>query len=108
MLSKFVKVAKTGELAEGKMIMVKAENDEILLAWVGGKYYAINNICSHQGGWLDQGDLHAESLEIQCPLHDGRFDLQTGQATREPCIDAVDSYGVRVEGDDILVGPRQT
>ncbi|MGH7907252.1 MAG: Rieske 2Fe-2S domain-containing protein, partial [Candidatus Binataceae bacterium] len=71
-----------------------------------GEYYAINNLCSHQGGWLDQGELLADTCEVMCPLHDGSFDLKTGEATSLPCKDPVTAYAVRVEGDDILLGPR--
>ncbi len=105
MISKFVKIAKASEVAEGQMKSIKVGNDEILIAHVGGQYYAVDNVCTHQGGWLDQGDILADTLEIRCPLHEGCFDLRTGAATCEPCTEPLAVYGVRVEGDDILVGP---
>ncbi len=105
MLAKFVEAAKKSQVPEGTMLSVKLGEDEILLACVDGNYYAINNICSHQGGWLDQGELLKESCEVMCPLHDGGFDLKTGEPTSEPCKLPVAVYGVRVEGDAILIGP---
>lgn len=105
MLSSFVKVAKTGDLGEGQMIMVMADGEEVLLVRAGGNFYAIGNVCSHQEGWLDQGDLYANSLEVQCPLHEARFDLRTGEPTREPAEDPVPAYAVRVQGDEIFIGP---
>lgn len=105
MLTKFVKVAKTSDLADGKMMAVDADGEEILLARIGDKYYAINNVCSHAAAWLDQGDLLPATYEVQCPLHEGRFDLRTGAPTHEPAEEPVEVYAVRVEGDDILVGP---
>jgi nitrite reductase/ring-hydroxylating ferredoxin subunit len=107
MLSQFTKVATTSDLADGRMMAVDAENEEILLARIGDNYYAINNICSHAAAWLDQGYLLPATCEVQCPLHEGKFDLRNGDPTAEPCEEAVESYAVRIEGNDILVGPRE-
>ena len=105
MLTKFVEAAKKSQVPEGTMLSVKLGEDDVLLACVDGNYYAINNICSHQGGWLDQGELLKESCEVMCPLHDGGFDLKTGEPTSEQCKVPVAVYAVKVEGDTILVGP---
>ena len=104
-MSTFVKVAKTHDLAEGG-IAVLVGDTEILLAQVQGQYYAINNVCSHADAWLHQGDLRSATWEVQCPLHQGRFDLRTGQATAWPASQPVEVYAVRVEGEDILVACR--
>ena len=102
-MSTFVKVAKTHDLAQGGMIAVLVGDTEILLAQVQGQYYAINNVCSHADAWLHQGDLRPAMWEVQCPLHQCRFDLRTGQATAWPASQPVQAYAVRVEGEDILV-----
>jgi len=49
------------------------------------------NVCTHEQVWLDDGILHPDTCEIECPMHEARFDLRTGAATHEP------SYVVRVE-----------
>jgi ribulose-5-phosphate 4-epimerase/fuculose-1-phosphate aldolase len=54
--------------------------------------------------WLHQGDLRPATWEVQCPLHQGRFDLRTGHPTAWPSSEPVQVYAVRVEGEDILVG----
>ncbi len=100
----FVKVAKTRDLAEGGMVAVTVGDAEVLLARVQGRYYAISNVCSHADAWLDQGDLRPATWEVQCPLHQGRFDLRTGKPTAGPPNQPVRVYDVRVEGEDILVG----
>jgi nitrite reductase/ring-hydroxylating ferredoxin subunit len=101
----FVKVAKTHDLAEGGMVAVMVGDSEILLARVQGQYYAVSNVCSHAYAWLDQGDLRPATWEVQCPLHQGRFDLRTGKPTAGPANQPVQVYAIRVEGEDILVGP---
>ncbi len=50
---------------------------QVLLANINGKFYAIGNLCTHVGGPLDRGKL--EGHEVQCPLHGSRFDVTTGQ-----------------------------
>jgi anthranilate 1,2-dioxygenase ferredoxin component len=101
---RFVRVAALGDVPDGSLESVDVEGDDVLLARVGDSVFALDNVCSHAEGWLDMGELHQETCEVQCPLHEGRFDLRTGAPTHEPCVEPVRSYPVRVEGEDILVG----
>jgi nitrite reductase/ring-hydroxylating ferredoxin subunit len=98
MLKEFVKAAKISDISDGTMTSVTVEGDAILIACVDGQYYAIHNKCSHQGGWLDQGDLLTDRCEVMCPLHDACFDLRTGEPTAGPAKKAVKVYTVRVSG----------
>lgn len=100
----YVRAASLAELPSGGMLAVDVEGEEVLLARLGDHVFALGNICSHDHVWLDEGTLHEGSCELECPMHDGRFDLRTGLPTREPCVEPIPSYPVRVEGDDILVG----
>ena len=104
MLTEFTKVATVDELNEGEMMLVVAEDQDILLAKINGEFHAIDNWCSHTAGMLDQGTL--VGYEVECPLHEGRFDLRTGLDTNPPAEEPVAAFAVRVEGDDVLVGPK--
>ena len=79
-MSNLVEVGKTTELAEGTMKKVSAQGREILLARVGGKYYAANSKCPHMGGNLSQGKL--EGTVVTCPVHSSQFDLTDGRVVR--------------------------
>lgn len=105
-MDSFIKVATVGDVPEGGMIGVSAGDAEVLLARIDDKYYAINNICSHFHTQLSNGELHAARLEVQCPLHDSCFSLVSGEPIEPPAEDPVETYEVRVEGRDILVGPK--
>lgn len=105
-LTDWVQVAKVGDLKDNDMMMVTAGADEILLAQVHGQYYAIDNWCTHAGGMLDQGFLHPDQCEVECPLHEGYFHLETGAARLPPAEEDAIAYAVKVEGDDIYVGPK--
>jgi glycine betaine catabolism B len=101
----FVRVASTAEIPKGGMKRVALGTQQVLLANVDGKFYAIGNICTHIGGPLDRGKL--EGHEVQCPLHGSRFDVTTGQVKRGPAGRAEPVFEVMVEGSDIKLRPRQ-
>jgi naphthalene 1,2-dioxygenase system ferredoxin subunit len=106
-LDEWHKVATTSEVDENEMISVEAGGLEICLAKIDGKYYAINNICTHFYTWLSSGELFPEKLEVQCPLHDSKFSFESGDPHQPPADKPVEVYGVKVEGDDIMVGPTE-
>lgn len=101
---RFVRVASLSSLDEEARLVVTPEGVEILLVRLGPAVFAIGNECTHEQVWLDDGTLHPASCEIECPMHEGRFDLRTGAATHEPCEVPVPSYPVRIQGDDVFVG----
>ena len=105
--TEFEKVAKVGDLADGQMMSVIAGRMEIMLARVGDEYFALDDYCTHADALLDQGILHADTYEVECPLHEGMYDLRTGEPTGEPVEDAAIVFAVKIEGDDILVGPKE-
>jgi naphthalene 1,2-dioxygenase system ferredoxin subunit len=74
---------------------------EIALFRVGDAAYATDNLCSHGQARLCDGFV--EGHEIECPLHQGRFDLRTGQASAEPAVEAIKTYPVRIEGGRVYV-----
>ncbi len=104
-MSRFVKVAKTSDLAPGEKMLVEYYGTPVGLFNIGGKYYAIEDICTHDGGPLVEGELHGEV--IVCPRHGARFDVRTGQVRSLPAYRPVPTYQVVVENDDILIAPRE-
>ncbi len=93
--------AKVSEIAPGTTRRVVVDSTGILLCNVGGKIYAIEDVCTHDGGPLDQGDLEGES--IVCPRHGATFDVRTGDALTLPAVVPVMTFEAEVEGDDIYV-----
>ena len=68
---------------------------------VGGRFYAVEDVCSHDGASFGQTEL--EGVEITCPRHGAAFDVTTGAVIRLPAAVPVKTYGVRTNGDDIEV-----
>ncbi len=97
----WVTAAREGELAPGQVKVVTSGTRRLALCNVDGRYYAIDDVCTHDGGPLDQGELDGE--EIECPRHGARFDVTTGHATCMPAVVPVKTYDVRVEGGEVQV-----
>ena len=96
-----VAVAKAADLAPGRMIIVEAEGERIALCNVGGTFYAIQDVCTHDDGPLGEGTLRGDAIE--CPRHGARFDVKTGAAVRMPAIAPVRIYPVRIENGSVFV-----
>ena len=99
----FVKVAEVSELGPGDMKRVNVGNDEVLLVNVDGAIHACDDVCTHSYYSLSEGDLSGE--EIECALHGALFNVTTGAVITPPAVVPLRIFQVRIEGDDILVGP---
>ncbi|HMD86013.1 MAG TPA: Rieske (2Fe-2S) protein [Terriglobia bacterium] len=97
----FVKVASTSDLKPGTAMTVAVNGIDIALYNVGGKIYATNNTCLHQGGPLGEGILEGEI--ITCPWHMWEYNVCTGEKVGNNSI-KLETYPVEVEGADIKVG----
>ena len=98
----FVTVAKVGEIPEGGVKVVRLEDQSVAVFHVGGAYYALEDVCTHDGGPLAEGTLEGDVIE--CPRHGARFDVRTGAVLCLPAVAPVATYAVRVQGDEIQVG----
>ena len=81
-MSEFVRVATVGDLADGEIMLVTADGEEVVLVRVVDGYHAIAPVCSHAFGPLELGTIHGH--EIECPIHRGRFDLRSGPRASLP------------------------
>lgn len=103
MALRYLRVAKAEDIPPGTSRRVSPERGEhVVVCNVDGAFYAIRDACTHDGGILGYGDL--EGSIIECPRHGAKFDVTTGRAVAPPAIRPVQTYPVRVRGDDIEVG----
>lgn len=100
-MTNFVKVARLTELPPGTRKIVEVDGIEIVLINLDGTVYALEDICTHDGGPLGEGIL--EGCQLICPRHGARFDVRTGAALTMPASEPAPTYLVRMENDDILV-----
>ncbi len=97
----FKRICSDNEIAEGTVRTFRIEDKAIAVARYNGVVYAVDDICTHDGGALGAGDI--VNGQIQCPRHGARFDLKTGKATRMPAVIGVGTYSIKIENGDILV-----
>jgi nitrite reductase/ring-hydroxylating ferredoxin subunit len=99
----FVKIANTNDVQPGDKKLIHVGDEPILLVNVRGSYYAVGGECPHAFAYLSYGHLAGD--EIECPLHGAAFSVKTGEVLSQPANEDLPVYAVKVDGEDILVGP---
>lgn len=94
-------IAKVSDTPPGTIRVHEVGGVWIALCNVNGRFYAIDDVCTHDGGPLDQGELQDNLVE--CPRHGAKFDVTTGRAVVLPAVQPVKTYRVEVDGDDVKV-----
>lgn len=100
--ARFVRVGRVGDVPQGRAEVFDVEERKIAVYRLEDGFYAIDDICTHDGGPLADGDV--EEDQVICPRHGARFSIKTGAALTFPAVTPVESYLVRVEGDELLIG----
>ncbi|MDZ4821017.1 MAG: non-heme iron oxygenase ferredoxin subunit [Planctomycetota bacterium] len=100
-MSEFVRVAKVADLSDPGKALVEVDERLIALFRVDGEFFALDDVCTHDGGPLAEGKLN--NHWIACPRHGARFDIRTGQALSMPATQATVAHQVQVIGDDVFV-----
>ncbi len=100
-MPKYVKVAHTSEILPGHKKIVEVDGVEVVVVNLDGKFYAVEDVCTHDGGPLGEGKLEGHALI--CPRHGARFDVRTGAVLKMPAVEPVPTYSVKIEGGDVLV-----
>jgi 3-phenylpropionate/trans-cinnamate dioxygenase ferredoxin subunit len=98
----FVELARSDDVAPGQVRVYEVQGRSIALCNVVGAFYAIDDVCTHDGGPLDQGEI--DGHQIECPRHGARFDVRNGRALTLPAVRPVRSYPVQVEDGVVKVG----
>jgi nitrite reductase/ring-hydroxylating ferredoxin subunit len=97
----FTTIAKVSDTPPGTISVHEVGEVRVALCNVNGRFYAIDDVCTHDGGSLDQGDLEGDLVE--CPRHGAKFNVTTGRAVVLPAVRPVKTYPVEVDGDDVRV-----
>jgi 3-phenylpropionate/trans-cinnamate dioxygenase ferredoxin subunit len=105
-MSDFVPVAKTSEIPNPGKMLVEVGERLVVLIRAAGHYYALDDICTHDGGPLSEGPLEATAGSIACPRHGAKFDIRSGAALTMPATRPTRSHDVKVEGEQIFVRLR--
>jgi 3-phenylpropionate/trans-cinnamate dioxygenase ferredoxin subunit len=101
-MSELVKVATVDEIPVNSSKLVEIDNIRIALFNLNGEFYAIEDVCTHDGGPLVEGEI-VNGHEVQCPRHGARFDIRTGAALSFPAFEPTTAHEVYVQGRDLYI-----
>jgi 3-phenylpropionate/trans-cinnamate dioxygenase ferredoxin subunit len=100
--ARFVRVGRVGDVPPGRAEVFDVEERKIAVYRLPDGFFAIDDICTHDGGPLADGEVDGD--QAICPRHGARFSIKTGAALTFPAVTPVESYPVRVEGEELLIG----
>jgi 3-phenylpropionate/trans-cinnamate dioxygenase ferredoxin component len=95
----WIRVAALSELLPGEHRIVWDGDVAIAVFNIDGALYAVEDVCTHDGGDLATGELHG--YEIECPRHGARFDVRTGAVLCPPAYEPIAKFPVKIENDTI-------
>lgn len=97
----WTKIAVTAQVGEDEALAVSLGERKLAVFNSGGAFHVTDNVCTHQYALLSEG--YVEDGCVECPLHQARFDLKTGEAMCAPASTPIRVYPVKIDGTDILV-----
>jgi 3-phenylpropionate/trans-cinnamate dioxygenase ferredoxin component len=101
-MSGLVKVATVDEVPVNGSKLVEIDGIRIALFNLNGEFYAIEDVCTHDGGPLVEGEI-VNGHEVRCPRHGARFDIRTGAALSMPAFEPTIAYDVYIQEQDLLL-----
>jgi 3-phenylpropionate/trans-cinnamate dioxygenase ferredoxin component len=101
-MGELIKIATVDEVPVNSSKLVEVDYIRIALFNLNGEFYAIEDVCTHDGGPLVEGEI-VNGHEVACPRHGARFDIRTGQALSLPAFEPTTAYDVYIQGQDLLI-----
>jgi len=105
-MSDFIRVIDVGEVPDPGKTLVEVEGEMIALFHVEGRWHAIDDVCTHDGGPLADGELRDH--KIACPRHGAKFDIRTGAALTMPAVRPTRAHDTKVEAGSVWVRLRDS
>ena len=97
----WINVAAASQLSVGTFRTIELDDTDIAVFNVDGEYFAIEDICTHDGGILTGGTIEGD--HVVCPRHGAHFSIKTGAALSPPAYEAVNTFPVRVKDGMVQV-----
>lgn len=97
-----LKVCNTDEVSPGSSLRVEIEGQAPLAVFnVDGEYFVINDTCTHGEASLCDGEI--EDGQVECPWHNAKFCIKSGQALTFPAVEPQRTYTVKVMDKDVMI-----
>jgi 3-phenylpropionate/trans-cinnamate dioxygenase ferredoxin component len=104
-MSDFVRVASVSDIPDPGRKVFEVDDRLVVVIHTAGHFYAIDDVCTHDGGPLGEGEL--DGFTIQCPRHGAKFDVRDGRPLTMPATKPTVTHEVKVVGNDVLVRVRE-
>jgi 3-phenylpropionate/trans-cinnamate dioxygenase ferredoxin subunit len=102
----YLEIAPASELPSGERLFVEIEGKPIVIFNIGGQFFSIADVCSHDDGPVGEGIV--EGYNITCPRHGAQFDIRSGKVVQMPAVVDIPAYPVQVRDGNIYLGiPRE-
>lgn len=101
----FVPVCQVNDLPDPGKQLFEVEDRVVVLFRVGGEFFCLDDVCTHDGGPLGEGDLCDHT--IACPRHGAKFDIRSGKALTMPATRDTVAHEVKVDGEQVFVKIRE-
>ncbi len=105
-MHEFQRVIDVTEVPDPGKTLVEVEGDMVALFHVDGQWHALDDVCTHDGGPLADGELRNHT--ISCPRHGAKFDVRTGAALTMPAVRPTRAHEVRVEDGGVWIRLRDS
>jgi 3-phenylpropionate/trans-cinnamate dioxygenase ferredoxin component len=102
-MSEFLPVAKVSDVNDPGSMLVEVEDRLVVLIHAAGHWYALDDVCTHDGGPLSDGPLDPQGGTIACPRHGAKFDIRTGAAVTMPATKPTIAHEVKIEEGQVFV-----
>lgn len=102
-MAEFIPVAQVSDVPEATSLLVEANERLVVVIHAAGHWYALDDVCTHDGGPLSEGPIDVAERTIACPRHGAKFDLATGDALTMPATKPTVAHEVKIVGDQVLV-----
>lgn len=102
-MTDFVRVASIEEIPDPSSLLVEVGERLVVVIHAAGHFYALDDVCTHDGGPLSEGPVDPAERTIACPRHGAKFDLATGAALTMPATKPTVAHEVKFVGNDVLV-----
>lgn len=103
-MHEFISVAKADDIADPGRLVVEIDDRVIVVLRVGGEFFALDDVCTHDDGPLSEGAF--EDHTLACPRHGAKFDIRTGAALTMPATRPTVAHEVKVEAGQVFVRLR--
>lgn len=103
--TKLVSLCPTADVKPDLPVRAEIDGNAYAVFLVDGQYYVTQDICTHGPGSMSEGFV--EGGEVECPFHQGKFDIRSGAPTAPPCTEALRTWTAQIVNGNVCIDPDE-